>query len=34
MIVREHQRKARRFITGGLLYQRLIKGSQYVRGNP
>jgi hypothetical protein len=26
--------KARRLITGGLLYQRLIKGSQYIRGNP
>jgi hypothetical protein len=26
--------KARRFITGGLPYQRLIKGSQYIRGNP
>ena len=28
------KRKARRFITGGLLYQRPIRGSQYIRGNP
>ena len=26
--------KARRFITGGLLYQKPIRGSQYIRGNP
>jgi len=26
--------KARRFITGGLLYQQPIRGSQYIRGNP
>ena len=36
MIVRRHatNEKARRFITGGLLYQKPIRGSQYIRGNP
>ena len=33
-VMRADKRKARRFITGGLLYQRLIRGSQYIRGNP
>jgi len=31
---RNAKRMARRFIAGGLLYQRPIRGSQYIRGDP